>query len=181
MCLWNPWSNGGNHIFFCKYVGWSTAALLRYDILLCRWWFCRFCHIDIFKVILFCILYVFYSDFIFFHTVLDSIHSIILTPRYEHMQFSRWKFRSSLQRCSINKAVHKHFEIFTGKHLCLKTCNFIKKRLQHRSFPVKTAKLLRARVLKNICGWLFLLVFNKFWIGTERHIKRCKSSDDTAQ
>ena len=32
-----------------------------------------------------------------------------------------------------------------------KTYNFINKRLQHMYFPVKTAKLFRALILKNIC------------------------------
>ena len=53
-------------------------------------------------------------------------------------------FRSSHQRCSIKKAILKHFVIFTGKYLCWglflnkvaghPPCNFIKKRLQHRYF-----------------------------------------------
>ena len=30
-------------------------------------------------------------------------------------------------------------------------CNFIKKKLQHRCFPMKFAKLLRTPILKNIC------------------------------
>ena len=58
------------------------------------------------------------------------------------------------------KAVLKNFAIFTGKRLCwslyfnenagLQSCNFIKKRLRHRCFPVNYAKFLRAPVLKNI-------------------------------
>ena len=48
--------------------------------------------------------------------------------------------------------VLKNFANFTGKHLLeslfikaagLKACNFNKKRLQHRCFPVKFAKCLR--------------------------------------
>ena len=38
----------------------------------------------------------------------------------------------------------------------LQTCNFIKKRLQHRFFPVNNAKVLRTPILKNICERLFL-------------------------
>ena len=37
----------------------------------------------------------------------------------------------------------------------LKTCKFIKKRLQHRCFPVKSAKILRL-LLRNISGGCFL-------------------------
>ena len=37
-----------------------------------------------------------------------------------------------------------------------KACNFIKKRLQHRCFPVNIAKLFRTPILKNICGRLLL-------------------------
>ena len=35
-------------------------------------------------------------------------------------------------------------------------CNFIKKRLQHRRFPVNIAKFLRRPNLKNICERLLL-------------------------
>ena len=57
-------------------------------------------------------------------------------------------------------SVLKYFAIFTGKHLCwslfliklslfnkvagLKPGSFIKKRLQHRCFPLNIAKFLRA-------------------------------------
>ena len=71
-------------------------------------------------------------------------------------------FRSSHQRCSVKKDVLKNFVIFTGKHLYwnlfleFQACNFIKKRLQHRCFPVKIAKFWRTYILKNICEWLLL-------------------------
>ena len=58
--------------------------------------------------------------------------------------------RSSQQRCSIKKVscnIHRKTLIFCS----LKVCNFIKKRLQHRRFPVNIAKFLRAPILKNIC------------------------------
>ena len=43
----------------------------------------------------------------------------------------------------------KNFAIFIGKHL--QSCNFIKKRLQHRCFSVYIVKFLRTPALKNIC------------------------------
>ena len=55
------------------------------------------------------------------------------------------------------KVVLKKCTIFTGKHLCWSLfCNFIKKRLQHRCFPVNIAKFLRTFILKNICERLLL-------------------------
>ena len=51
------------------------------------------------------------------------------------------------------------------RHLCKNLCsslvfikafNFIKKRLQHRCFPVKFAKFLKTPILKNICELLLL-------------------------
>ena len=53
------------------------------------------------------------------------------------------------------KGVLKNFAIFTRKHLCWSLfgvlgVNFIKKRLQHRYFPVNITKLLRKSILKNI-------------------------------
>ena len=46
----------------------------------------------------------------------------------------------------------------------LKACNFIKKRLQHRCFPVKFAKFLRTPTLKNICERLFPTAVNLKYI-----------------
>ena len=37
-----------------------------------------------------------------------------------------------------------------------KTCNFLKKRLQHRCFPVNIAKFLRTLILMKICEQLLL-------------------------
>ena len=65
--------------------------------------------------------------------------------------------RSSHRRCSVNKAALNDFAIFTGKHL--KACYFIKKRLQHKGFPVNTAKFLRTPISKNICERLLLDLF----------------------
>ena len=38
----------------------------------------------------------------------------------------------------------------------MKARNFIKKRVQHKCFPVKIAKFLRTSTFKNICKWLLL-------------------------
>ena len=53
------------------------------------------------------------------------------------------------------KGVLKNFAIFTRKHLCWSLfdvfgVNFIKRRLQHRCFPVNITKFLRKPILKNI-------------------------------
>ena len=74
--------------------------------------------------------------------------------------------RSSHQMCSIEKAVLKNFAIYTGKTPVLessfnrlvgfKTCNFHKKRLQHRCFLVNIAKFLRTLILMTICEQLLL-------------------------
>ena len=47
-------------------------------------------------------------------------------------------------------------ESLFDKSACLKACNFIKKRLQHRYFPVNITKFLRAPILNNICERLLL-------------------------
>ena len=60
--------------------------------------------------------------------------------------------RGSHWRCSVKKNVNL-FLVFKKLFLA---CNFIKKRLQHRCFPVKFAKFLRALILQNICKWLLL-------------------------
>ena len=40
----------------------------------------------------------------------------------------------------------------------LQSCNFIQKRLQHKCFPIKILKFIRAPILKNICERLLLKV-----------------------
>ena len=57
-------------------------------------------------------------------------------------------------RCSVKKDVLKN----KG----LQISNFIKKRLQHRCFPVRFAHFLRTPILKNICEWLLLNIVKKF-------------------
>ena len=47
-------------------------------------------------------------------------------------------------------------ESLLNKDVGLQACNFIKKRLQHRYFPVNIAKFLRTRILRNICERLLL-------------------------
>ena len=62
------------------------------------------------------------------------------------------------------KGVPKNSSKFTGKHLCQGlffnevawSCNFIKKRLWHRCFPVNFDKFLRTPFLQNTSGWLLL-------------------------
>ena len=65
--------------------------------------------------------------------------------------------------------VLKNFLIFIRKHVqkslfnkvaCLKACNFTKKRLQHRCFPMNIANFLRSHSLKNSCERLLL---NHYW------------------
>ena len=69
-------------------------------------------------------------------------------------------FRSSHRRCSIKKAILKHFVIFTEKHLCRGlffnkvaahlACTLIKKRLQHRYYLANIWKFIGRTILKNI-------------------------------
>ena len=72
------------------------------------------------------------------------------------------------RRYSLKIAVLTDFTIFTRHHLCwsflfkkvaaLHPRNLIKKRLQHRCFPVDIAKFLRTPILKNICKRLLLIL-----------------------
>ena len=50
----------------------------------------------------------------------------------------------------------KYIMSVKGQRFPLTACNFIKKRLQHRCFPVNVAKFLRTSILKNICERLLL-------------------------
>ena len=66
--------------------------------------------------------------------------------------------RSSHQRCSTKKSVHRNFTKFTGKHLCqslffkkvagLRPETLLKKRLWHGRFPVNFVEFLRTPFFK---------------------------------
>ena len=64
--------------------------------------------------------------------------------------------RSSRLQMFFEIVVVRKSANFTGKHLCwsLFLIIFIKKRLQHRYFPVKFAKLLRTRSFTEHLRWL---------------------------
>ena len=82
------------------------------------------------------------------------------------------KSRRSHRSCSLRKGVLRNFAKFTGKHLCQslffnkvaglspEACNFIKKRLWRRCFPVNFAKFQRTPFLQNTSGRLLL----KIWL-----------------
>ena len=70
-------------------------------------------------------------------------------------------FRSDRLQVFFKIAILKSFAILKGKHLCWSLIltphffNFIKKRLQHRCFPVNIAKILRAAIYIEINGGCF--------------------------
>ena len=57
----------------------------------------------------------------------------------------------------------KNFAIFKGKHLywSLKAVNFIKKRFQHRYFPVNIEKFLKTGLFVEYLWWLLLYIVLK--------------------
>ena len=57
---------------------------------------------------------------------------------------------------------------FFSKAACLKASNFIKKRLQHRCFPVNIAKFLRTAIfIEHLC-WLLLTPIRYHYVTSER-------------
>ena len=66
-----------------------------------------------------------------------------------------YKKKCSLKICKSDKKTPVLESLFS-KGAGLKVCNFIKKRLKQRCFPVKFTRL-RIPILKNICEQLFLV------------------------
>ena len=92
--------------------------------------------------------------------VLDDLVKILCgTVIIEVPRSSRWQMFFKI-------GFLKKFAIFTGKHLCLESLfnkvaglqryNFIKKKLQHRIFPVNIAKFLRTVLFIEHLWWLLL-------------------------
>ena len=60
-----------------------------------------------------------------------------------------------LKICNIHRRTPVLMSLF-NKVAGLRACNFIKKRFQHRCFPVNIAKFLRTPISKNFCERLLL-------------------------
>ena len=69
------------------------------------------------------------------------------------MKASNYNQQKQPPECSVKKGILKNLAKFSGKHLCwslyfnkvagLRPVTLLKKRLQHRCFPVNFAKFLR--------------------------------------
>ena len=90
----------------------------------------------------------------FFIGLSENFRPSIFHNIAEKQVFPKWllMYRSSHRRCSIEKAVLKTLAIFEFLYIpVLAACNFIKKKLRHRGFPVNIGKFLRIPILKNNC------------------------------
>ena len=89
---------------------------------------------------------------------------------------SKW-IRNSHLKCSIKNTIYKFFVMFTGKHpFSIRRPATIKKRFQHRCFPLKLVKFLRRPIFKSIYEWLFLgkpFEIMEFIVSLEKVIERC--------
>ena len=67
--------------------------------------------------------------------------------------------RRSHRKCSVKKKIFLKIYKISRENTCVGVClNFIKKRLQHRYFPVKFTNFLRTPILENICERLLLTI-----------------------
>ena len=99
--------------------------------------------------------------------LVDTQHNFEIT--YLHLNYT--ECRSSHQRCSIKSAALKNFAIFTEKYLCwslflnqivgLRPATSLKKRFQHRCFPVNIfqntyfEEHLRTAASRQVSCWNF--------------------------
>ena len=96
----------------------------------------------------------------------NIIHKLKFDKNVNRPRLRNANNRSNHQRCSMKKAVLRNFTKTSGKHLCqgllfnkvagLRLSTLLKKRLWHRSFSVKFAKLVRTTFLQNTSGRLRL-------------------------
>ena len=70
-----------------------------------------------------------------------------------HCCFHTEELPSGEDENGMNRSSHRRGSLKKSRP---QICNFIKKRLQRRCFPVNIAKLLRTSILKNICERLLL-------------------------
>ena len=85
----------------------------------------------------------------------DERHDLINTmlrdshQKVSHEKIFPWKFWNIHRKTPMLKSLF-------NKVTVLRACDFIKKSLQHRCFPVIIAKFMRTPIPKNICEWLVL-------------------------
>ena len=92
-----------------------------------------------------------YSKKLFFQKVLAFIH---LFYRYHYIRYfiysdCMWHMCTRYKEGATGDVLQKRCSL-------LSACNLLKKRFQHRCFPVIIAKFLRTSILKNICGRLLI-------------------------
>ena len=63
------------------------------------------------------------------------------------------------RRPAIYKNLFLKISQYSQENSCVRVCNFIKKRLQHRCFSANIAEIFRTPILKNICERLLLFPF----------------------
>ena len=161
----------------------STYARLLLLAYACFWkgvWWVFRVNWDMIRKSSFCfvLFFLFVFLFCFFFLKKRSVFSNELQLKVNNLYiFISGKFQWSHQRCFVRKDVLKIFAIFAGKLVLaavlnkvaeLKTCNFIKKRLQHQCFPVNITKYLRTLIFKSICERLLRkigsqILKNRIW------------------
>ena len=101
---------------------------------------------------------------------LSSLRNLSETSSLK-LKLMLWYAKKQQTEVLYKKGVIKIFAIFTGKHLCwslfLLKCNFIKKRLEHRCFPVNITKFLRTHTyfeenLRTAIPFLHLLFLSEY-------------------
>ena len=109
----------------------------------------------------------FYVDFIDFYLDYTNIFLKLC------LKYRDFIYRSRRSQMFFKIGVLKNFAIFTGKHLCwslfliqlqaqAQACKFIRKRLQHRCFPVNIAKFLKTASFTEHLQWLLLHLISQF-------------------
>ena len=96
------------------------------------------------------------------------------TRGYRKTQPRTAGYRNSRSQMFFKIGVLKNFAVFIGKHLCwslffnrvadFRPATILKKRLEHKCFPVNIAKFLRTPILKNICERLLLQPAALGWV-----------------
>ena len=91
------------------------------------------------------------------------------TRSYRKTQPRTAGYRNSRSQMFFKIGVLKNFAVFIGKLFFNRVADFrpatiLKKRLEHKCFPVNIAKFLRTPILKNICERLLLQLAALGWV-----------------
>ena len=98
------------------------------------------------------------SETVWFQRYIQKQAPAVFSKKILFLKISQYYIKACVLESPFNKNAGPQESLF-DRVTSPPACNFMKKRLQHRCFPVKFTKFLRAPILKSICERLTASIY----------------------